>query len=260
MSIREVFGAACRAGRVSLDLTQQQLADAVGIHRGYLANIEAGRANVSVDQIDRIAQVLGQRLELIVHAPAFVATRRNHDTVHAWCSGYVARRLTAASWLVAREVDVSADGVRGWIDLFAFHPSSQTLVVIELKTRIDDLGGAERQLGWYERHAIRAANRLGWRPSRVLVWLILLATDEVEAVLLAARDLISQTFPGRADEMLEVVAGGSGAGHRSVALVDPAGRRARWLIRTRLDGRRSPARYRNYGDAARRIPRRRSSG
>ncbi|HEU4572400.1 MAG TPA: helix-turn-helix domain-containing protein [Candidatus Limnocylindrales bacterium] len=257
MSIRGVFGTACQGTRVALDLTQQQLADAVGIHRGHLANIEAGRANLSIDLMERIADRLGQRLDLTVEPPRFIAPRRPHDTVHAWCSGYVTRHFHAVGWVTAREVDVSAGNVHGWIDLFAFEPGTGTLVIVEIKTRVDDLGGIERQVGWYERQAARAARQLGWRPRRIVVWLIVLASDEVEQILVTSRDLIDQAFPGRAAAILATLGGASPVATRSIAMVDPASRRSRWLIPTGLDRRRASLPYRDYGDAARRIPVRR---
>jgi hypothetical protein len=206
--------------------------------------------------MDRVAMALGQRLELIVHPPRLILARPVHDTVHAWCSGYAARRLSGAGWLIAREVDVSAGGIRGWIDILAFNPVTGTLVIIEIKTRLDDLGGAERQLGWYERNAIGAATRLGWRPRRVVVWLMVLASDEVDRSILTNRDAIAQAFPGRALDMFVTLAGSEATARRAIAMIDPAGRRVQWLIRTRLDGRRSAAPYRDYADAAQRIPRR----
>lgn len=257
MSIRGIFGTACHATRVSLDLTQQHVADAVGIHRGHLANIEAGRANLSVDLMERIAGTLGQRLDLTVEPPKFVATPRPHDTIHAWCSGYATRHFNRAGWATAREVDVSAGDVHGWIDLFAFDPRSGTVVIVEIKTRVDDLGGIERQIGWYERQAAAAAGRLGWRPRRIVVWLIVLASNEVEQILVHSRDLIDHAFPGRATGMMATLDGGIPVATRSIAMIDPASRRSRWLTPTRLDGRRSALPYRDYGDAARRIPARR---
>ncbi len=44
----------CRRTRIDLDITQQQLADALGISRTYLSEIEAGRANPSLDLVDRM--------------------------------------------------------------------------------------------------------------------------------------------------------------------------------------------------------------
>jgi transcriptional regulator with XRE-family HTH domain len=258
MSIRAVFGAACRDARVGLDLSQQDLAGVLGIHRGHLANIEAGRTNVSIDLVDRIAATLGQRLELIVHPPRFVGARPLHDTVHAWCSGYAGRRLSAAGWLIAREVDVTAGAARGWIDLVAYDPARETLVIVEIKTRLDDLGAIERQVGWYEGQAMATAHRLGWRPRRIHVWLLVLASDEVDRSLTINRDLVDQAFPGRAMDMLATLTGSAPTANRSIALIDPASRRTRWLIPPRSDGRRSAAPYRDYADAARRLPRRRN--
>jgi len=257
MSIRIVFGAACRDARVGLDQSQRDLAEALGIHRGHLANIEAGRVNLSVDLMDRIASALGQRLDLTVHPPRIISVRPVHDTVHAWCSGYVARRLSGAGWAVVREVDVSAGDARGWIDLLAFDPRTRTLVIVEIKTRLDDLGAVERQLGWYERHAMAAGGRYGWHPRRLHTWLIVLASEEVDRTLMTVRDAIGQSFPGRAPDMLATLVGSAPTTHRAIAMIDPASRRANWLIRARLDGRRAAAPYRDYADAAQRIPRRR---
>jgi hypothetical protein len=54
--------------------------------------------------------------------------------------------------------------------------------------------------------------------------------------------------------MLAAVAGEAWGG-RGLALIDPSSRRRAWLIRTRLDGRRSPAPFADYADAARRLGR-----
>lgn len=64
--------------------------------------------------------------------------------------GAPAPRPAGAGCLIAREVDISAGGGRGWIDILAFDPRTATLVIVEIKTRLDDLGRVERQLGWYE--------------------------------------------------------------------------------------------------------------
>jgi hypothetical protein len=42
---------------------------------------------------------------------------------------------------------------------------------------------------------------------------------------------------------------------RGLAVVDPTSKRRDWLRATRVDGRRSPAPFRDYGDAARRLGR-----
>ncbi len=254
------FAQACRDTRLSLDVSQQQLADAIGVSRGYVANVESGRANPTLAQAERIAAALGLHVGLELRPPVIAAPHHPAgDLVHARCSGYVDRRLRRAGWLTAREVEVVDGRTRGWIDLLAFDPRSGQLLVIELKTRLDDLGAIERRLGWYLRVAPGAAIARGWRPSHVAGWLITLASDEVDASVRVHRDLVDRSFPVRATTMSAVIRGEMTQVEQGLAMVDPSSRRADWLIRTRNDGRRSPGRYASYADAAHRLGPRSSS-
>lgn len=235
-----------------LDVTQQVLADAVGVSRPYIAAVESGRANPSLDLVVRIAERLGIEVDLVARPPLVIA-RPQHDLVHARCSGYVDRRLRRAGWEVHREVEVVHGRSHGWIDLLAFDPRTGMLLIVEVKTRIDDLGAIERQLGWYERSAPGLARPFGWRPVRVLGCLILLASDEVDAGCRVNADALGAAFPWRAPEMTRVIGGEHlpAAPSRGLALIDPSSRRRDWLLRTRADGRRTAAPYRDYADAAR---------
>ena len=56
--IRERFGHAVRARREHLGLTQEVLADRVGIHRTYLSDVERGTRNVSLLNIELLAAAL----------------------------------------------------------------------------------------------------------------------------------------------------------------------------------------------------------
>jgi DNA-binding XRE family transcriptional regulator len=237
-----------------LDITQQTLADAVGVSRPHIAAIESGRTNPSLDLVARIADRLGIQLELVAHKPLVFASAQ-HDLVHARCSGYVDRRLRSAGWEVRREVEVIHGRSHGWIDLLAFDPRTRTVLIIEVKTRIDDLGAIERQFGWYERSALGLARDLGWQPHRVVGWLLALASDEVDIAIGANTDALGSAFPMRAVDMSRVMSGGKepGSSGRGLALIDPSSRRREWLLRSRSDGRRSAAPYRGYADAARRF-------
>ena len=254
MGLRDQFGSAARQARIGLDLTQQAVANTLGVSRSFIARVELGTARLSFDDAERLSEALGMRMTLTIGPPIFLAERRAGDLVHARCVAYVARRLTHAGWLVAREVDVSWAGVHGWIDLLAFDPRTGTLLVIEVKTRIDDMGGLRRQIGWYERRAWAAARSQGWQPRAVATRLIGLASAELESALRVERDGFRSEFPLRAPDMLDLV-GGRARGGRGVALVDPVSRRKAWLLRTHLDGRRFALPYRNYADAARRLDR-----
>ena len=155
---------------------------------------------------------------------------------------------------MAREVELLVGRAHGWIDLLAFQPVSKMLVIVEIKTHVADIGAVERQIAWYEREAREVARRLGWHPRRIASWLLLLASDEVDTVMSIHRQLLRGSFPDRASQMRKIAAGESeGAATRGLALIDPTSRRRGWLISTRSDGRRSPAPFKDYADAARRL-------
>lgn len=252
--LRVTFSRLCFDTRTMLDISQQTLADAVGVSRPYIASIESGRANPSLDLVVRIADRLGIEIDLVARQPLVLA-RPQHDLVHARCSGFTDRRLRRAGCEVLREVHVVHGRSHGWIDLLAFDPRTRTLFVIEIKTRLDDLGAVERQLAWYERAASSVAHEAGWRVEQVAGWLISLASDEVEAVIRANSEALGAAFPMRADDMIRVLAGDllPGPSSRGVALIDPSSRRREWLLKSRSDGRRTAAPYRGYADAARRF-------
>ncbi|HEX2469310.1 MAG TPA: hypothetical protein VHK05_01880 [Candidatus Limnocylindrales bacterium] len=195
-------------------------------------------------------------MELVAQPPLILGNRQR-DVVHAWASGYVDRRLRAAGWQTAREVELAAGRARGWIDLLAFDPRTRTLLIIETKTRIDDIGAIERQLRWYEGRAFDTGRGLGWPVRRALTWLLLLATDEVDRAIRLNREVLAAAFPIRAPAMLGMFSGDpwSVSAVRGLALIDPSSRRTDWLIRSRVDGRRSDAPYPDYTHAARTLAR-----
>ncbi len=237
-----------------LDVSQQQLAARVGVTRSYIGKVERGAGNPSIRTIEAIADALGIELDLAVRPPIVHVARHPRDIVHARCSGYVDRRLRGLGLATAREVEVVHGRSHGWIDLLAFDPRTATLLLIEIKTRLDDLGGMERQFSWYERSAWALARDLGWEPHRLRGWLLVLASEEIEHVVRINRDLFDRAFPRRAQAMMLDVDGTKQLDDRGrgLAMVDPSSHAHRWLFRTRLDGRRSPARYMDYADAARR--------
>jgi transcriptional regulator with XRE-family HTH domain len=246
------FGRACLETRLGLDVSREELAGRVGVTPSYIGRVERGLANPSLTLVERIAEALGLDMQLVFREPIFPAGPRVRDAVHARCSAYVDRHLRALGWATAREVEIVHGRSHGWIDLLAFDQRTRTLLIIEIKTRLDDLGALERQLGWYERMAWQSARRLGWRPTRVVSIILALASDEVERVVRSHRDLIRVAFAMRAPQIADLLAWPQEElSGRGFALIDPSSRRRDWLIRTSIDGRRSRLPYRDYVDAAR---------
>jgi transcriptional regulator with XRE-family HTH domain len=56
--IRERFGFAVKVRREALGLTQEDLADRAQIHRTYLSDIERGTRNLSLVNIEQMAEAL----------------------------------------------------------------------------------------------------------------------------------------------------------------------------------------------------------
>jgi transcriptional regulator with XRE-family HTH domain len=249
-TIGRQFAGLCRATRMALDVTQDAVARATGISRPRISAIERGAASPTLNQVEAIARALGLQLELVSRPPIVMGTRQR-DLAHARCSGYIQRRLEAAGFICLREVEVIGGRSHGWIDLLAFNRRTGCLLVIEIKTVLDDIGHAERQLAWYSRVARKVVADHGWHPRTVKGWLLVLATDDVDKVIVGNRDVLDLGFPTRAVAMRrELTVGGSTAEGWGLALIDPSSRRRTWLQATRLEGRRTVARYRNYADAA----------
>jgi hypothetical protein len=75
---------------------------------------------------------------------------------------------------------------------------------------------------------------------------LLLASDENDPAVRVNREILASAFPRR-DGLLD-------PHHpdfrRGLAMIDPRRRRATWLVKPAVDGRRSPAPYAGYADAA----------
>ena len=170
----------------------------MGVSRGYVARIEIGRANPTLNVVSKVADALDLRVDWRLLPPIVQDGSGVRDLVHARGSAYVDRRLRGAGARIAREVEIVHARSHDWIDLLAYDPARAVLTIVEVKPRIDDLGSLERQVAWYERSALEAARSLGWRPTRVMTWLLVLATTETDSVLHANRGLFDAAFPGRA--------------------------------------------------------------
>jgi transcriptional regulator with XRE-family HTH domain len=65
--VRERFGTTVKFRREELKLTQEDLAEKAGIHRTYLSDVERGTRNVSLVNIERLAESLSMTMsELFV--------------------------------------------------------------------------------------------------------------------------------------------------------------------------------------------------
>ena len=70
--IRVAYGKAVRTIRQDKKISQEEWADLCGLHRTYISDIELGKRNVSLENIDKIAQALQvKKSELFVEVEQY---------------------------------------------------------------------------------------------------------------------------------------------------------------------------------------------
>ena len=55
----KIFGKNVKIERIKKDLTQEQLAEIMGVSQNYVANIECGKANMSLGKILELSKYIG---------------------------------------------------------------------------------------------------------------------------------------------------------------------------------------------------------
>lgn len=146
----------------------------------------ARRADVSRDSISALERGFGGELRLRTMRRICTALEVRIELEPRWRGGDLDRHLNArhaamaddlvasfrrrAEWVIRPEVSFSIWGERGVIDLLAWHPAGQALLLIELKTEIVDIGDLLATADRRRRLAPRIASDLGWRPEAVGYW------------------------------------------------------------------------------------------
>lgn len=65
-TITQKFGQAVRTRRSELGISQEELAARAGLHRTYIADVERGKRNVSLINIERIANALNVSIPMLL--------------------------------------------------------------------------------------------------------------------------------------------------------------------------------------------------
>lgn len=160
-------GAVFRAVRMRRRLRQTDVAMIAGVAHATISRIERGHLDaLSLRALRAVARVLEIRLDL---AP----WSRRGDLIrfatadHAQLVETVIDELRRLGWDARAEVSFNNYGERGFIDVLAWHASTRTLLVIEVKTEIVDVGEVVGTLDRKVRVAATVAWGLGWAPDSV---------------------------------------------------------------------------------------------
>jgi hypothetical protein len=159
------------------------------------SRMERGEIAISrVGTLRKVGEVLELRLVLEARWRG-AGLDRFLSEGHAAMAEAISQMLVAAGWAVRPEVSFSHFGERGVVDLVAWHESSQTVLLIELKTELADINDLLAVTGRRRRLALVIAEPLGWKPANVAQWVVIAAGRSNERRVAAHRTLLRAAFP-----------------------------------------------------------------
>ena len=167
------FGLALRALRRRRGWTQQLLSDRAHLSRSAVQRIERGGVDEFTGRtVRKIAVALGARYDQRVLWQG-EALDRLLDEDHAALVEQVVRWLRAEGWDVVPEATFVLAGQRGSVDVLAFHPSSGSLLIVEVKSVVPDMQAMLSGIDRTSRAAAVLARDRGWRAATVSRLLVL---------------------------------------------------------------------------------------
>jgi transcriptional regulator with XRE-family HTH domain len=161
------IGLSLRALRIRRGWRQLDVAIRAGVSRGTVSNLERGLlARTSLDALIRVAAATGADVDVRVRWRGEQLDRLL-DEGHARLADAMAARLRQVGWTVGLEVTFSIWGERGSVDVLAYHPSTGTVLVIEVKTIVPDFQAMVATLDRKARLAPEIAGDRGWACREV---------------------------------------------------------------------------------------------
>ena len=131
-----------------------------------------------------------------------------HGVAEKYAEGL--RHLGRLGWQIAPEVSFAIMGERGVIDLLAWHAPTRTLLVIELKTEIVDIGELVGVVDRKTRLAERIGRERGWYPLTVATWVVVGEGPTNRRRVAAHAAILRAAFPTDGRSMRKWLAAPSG--------------------------------------------------
>lgn len=189
-------GAAFRAVRIRRGWRQQDVADRAHVSRALVSLIERGHCDrIAIAALRRVAAALDIKITVTARWRAGDLDRlinAGHSAMHEAIAAFLS---DAPGWLAAPEVSFAIYGERGVIDILAFHPSTGSLLIIEIKTDLVDI---QEMVGTFDRKqrlAKRIAGERGWSATTVSSWLVVAEGSTNQRRAAAHRTMLRNAYP-----------------------------------------------------------------
>jgi hypothetical protein len=154
-------------------LRQRDVAELVGCSKSLIGLVERGAGDrVTPRLLQRIAAALGARVIVRLDWNG-EALDRLLDMGHAALVEAVVRTLRSVGWEVVPEATFNLYGERGSVDVLAWHPSSRTVLVVEVKSVVPDIQAMVVSLDRKARLGMAIARTRGWDASQVGTLLVI---------------------------------------------------------------------------------------
>lgn len=145
--------------------TQAALRARLGISQSELSRRERhDLGTCTLDELDAWTSALGARLTIELRVEG---ERPLTDERHARLQDWLVGRLRESGWIVEAEVSLNHYGDRGRIDVLAYHPTARVVLVIKVKSRIEDVQDLLGRLDIKMRIARILAEDRGWDAKRL---------------------------------------------------------------------------------------------
>lgn len=163
---RRTIARALRALRRRKHWSQSRLARDLGISQAQLSRRERhALEQCTIPDLESWSTALGAHLVLDLRVDG---ERPLADARHAQLQNWLIGVLRRAGWIVEGEVSFNQYGDRGRIDVLAFHAPLRILLVVEIKTRIEDVQDLLGRLDVKRRVAPKLTRERGWHMSSVV--------------------------------------------------------------------------------------------
>lgn len=155
-----------RARRRHKRWSQAQLGIRLGISQSEVSRRERGNLDdCSVPELEGWATALNAHLVLDLRVDG---ERPLTDARHAQLQNWLVNALRSTGWLVDAESSFNHYGDRGRIDVLAYHPTLRVLLVVEIKTQLDDAQDLLGRLDIKRRIAPKLAAERNWQVDAVV--------------------------------------------------------------------------------------------